>query len=82
MFDNLFLTIKALIITTTDHTFCNNFLHLGYDKTKQNQMKLFEKSKNFSCGSRNPGVITFCFCTDCNKNIYSLLDAAFVYGTT
>ena len=44
MFSNYFynLTLKALIITTTDSKFFNNFLHFGYKKTEQNQMKFIE----------------------------------------
>ena len=40
-------TLKALVITTTDDIFCNNFLHFGYNKTWENQLKLIEKQNTF-----------------------------------
>ena len=48
-FDNYFYnsTLKALLITIADNIFCNNFLHFGYDKTQQNQLKLIEKQNTF-----------------------------------
>ena len=49
MSDSCFLnsTLKALIITIADDIFCNNFLHFGYNKTLQNQLKLIEKQNHF-----------------------------------
>ena len=41
---------------------CNNFLHFGYNKTKQNQMKIIEKLKHFSCDSRNIQFLHFGVC--------------------
>ena len=48
MFNNYFKTLilKVLIITIADNIFCNNFLHLGYNETKQNQPKLIDHKNN------------------------------------
>ena len=41
------LTLKAIIITIADDTFCNkvfHFGHFGYKKTEQNQTELIKKN--------------------------------------
>ena len=45
----ILVLIKAYNVTVIEISdiFCNNFLHFGYNKTKQSQMKLIEKSKYF-----------------------------------
>ena len=67
MFNNYFsnLPLITLIVTITDGICCHSFLHFGYKKTGQNQMKLVEKQNILYFDSRNI-LICIDLTVDCN----------------